>query len=223
MDANYEHLMKGINANLSFNELVEVCKGLKYQWITNNAIIDAIQSAELINKVFSENVNKLIELLKSDGTANNPLVEDEKYVTSYISALTSVYKYRKLPKKLSYYSRLLYEKTIPVTLLESNCVELYSLKGVMVSTGYSIITIGDYGAYIEVLKDQMVRENICVKKGEEYRYREAAYVNKVKYYWYTSKDSSDIKIYYQQRTVDYADYKPSMFYISPFEVALIPM
>ena len=36
-------------------------------------------------------------------------------------------------------------------------------------------------------------------KGQEYRYRGPNFVNSVKYFWYTAKDSSDVKIYFQQK------------------------
>ena len=42
--------------------------------------------------------------------------------------------------------------------------------------------------------------------------------NKVKYLWLTIKDNSCIKIYYQKKSVDYADYKPGMLYVSVHEV-----
>ena len=33
-----------------------------------------------------------------------------------------------------------------------------------------------------------------------------------------SKDQSNVKVYEQKRTVDYADYKVGLFYISPFDL-----
>lgn len=54
-------------------------------------------------------------------------------------------------------------------------------------------------------------------KGQEYRFTEK-YKNNVKYMWLTTKDSSACKLYDQQRTVTYADYKAGYFYVSPFEV-----
>jgi hypothetical protein len=33
-----------------------------------------------------------------------------------------------------------------------------------------------------------------------------------------SKDQNNVKIYEQSKTVDYADYKMGLFYVSPFEL-----
>jgi len=67
---------------------------------------------------------------------------------------------------------------------------------------------------------QIINENICVQKGQEYRINDDNYKNNVKYHWLTCKDNSNIKIYFQQKPVNYADYKPFMYYISPFEIYL---
>lgn len=40
----------------------------------------------------------------------------------------------------------------------------------------------------------------------------------VKYLWLTADDDSDVKIYDQKRSVEYADYKPGMLYVSVYEV-----
>ena len=58
----------------------------------------------------------------------------------------------------------------------------------------------------------MIRENIKVKPGQEYRFSER-YSN-IKYYWYCLKEAEEFKIYYQKNTVIYADYLPKMCYIS---------
>ena len=78
--------------------------------------------------------------------------------------------------------------------------------------------IGDYGAFLEITGEQVNRDVIRVQPGQEYRLREPRYAEHIKYIWMTVPDGSDIKIYWQQRTVEYADYKPGMYYISPFEI-----
>lgn len=40
----------------------------------------------------------------------------------------------------------------------------------------------------------------------------------VKYLWLTADDNSDVKVYDQKRSVEYADYKPGMLYVSVYEV-----
>lgn len=82
-------------------------------------------------------------------------------------------------------------------------VNLESKSGTIIAKGYNRIVIGDYGASIEITKEQIYKNALCVKKGEEYRYK------------------SDCKIYFQQKRVSYADYKVGMFYISPYELNTI--
>lgn len=94
---------------------------------------------------------------------------------------------------------------------------LYTLTGAKIATGYRRIVIGDYGAFVEVVAEQIVRDALCVKKGQEYRYKDERFAEHVKYLWLTAKDASDCKIYLQKKTVDYADYVPGMYYISPYE------
>jgi hypothetical protein len=48
--------------------------------------------------------------------------------------------------------------------------------------------------------------------------REAAFRVKVFYVEWRTKDQSNVKVYDQKRTVEYADYKVGLFYISPFEL-----
>ena len=71
----------------------------------------------------------------------------------------------------------------------------------------------------EIPIEKMILDDIIVKPGEEYRFK-PDYVN-VKYHWYCLSKNHDIKIYYQKNTVAYADYKPEMFYISPYELRLV--
>lgn len=47
------------------------------------------------------------------------------------------------------------------------------------------------------------------------------YSERVKYQWFTARDRSDCKLYFQQKGVTYADYKPNKWYISPFEICTL--
>ena len=137
--------------------------------------------------------------------------------------LSQRYKYRKLNKKLSAEVRQKYLDNIPneLNIEGDKDFKIYALSNTLISNGYNRIVIGDYGAFIEFDKTQIVRENIKIKQGQEYRINDPNYKDKVKYYWLTAKDDSDIKIYYQKRTVTYADYKPEVFYVSPYEIKFI--
>lgn len=96
--------------------------------------------------------------------------------------------------------------------------KLYSLDGTLLCVGYTRIVIGDYGAFVEISPGQVILKNIEYKRGQEYRYQDERYAGHVKYQWLTAKDRSRCKIYYQMLPVSYADYKPGMYYISPYEV-----
>ncbi|MDD3040422.1 hypothetical protein [Bacteroides sp.] len=104
--------------------------------------------------------------------------------------------------------------TMPVAGQEVN---IYSPAGLLLATGYNRIVVGDYGAYLEIPEKNIILPNICVKPGQEYRFNPEY---KVKYFWMMPRDNSHVKIYFQQRKVDYADYQPGMYYISPGEVKI---
>lgn len=133
------------------------------------------------------------------------------------SKLADKYWYRPLPKDLSIKYRNLFRKNIPNFLDINGCEDkLYTLKGTLICNGYKRIVIGDYGAFIEFDKNQANYSHFKEQIGQEYR-NEQKY-NNVKYIWMTIYDESNIKIYYQRRTVKYADYLKGMFYVSVHEV-----
>ena len=95
---------------------------------------------------------------------------------------------------------------------------LVSHEGMPIATGYDRIVVGDYGAFIEIDPSHMLMDNICVQHGQEYRINDERFRDHVKYFWYTATDRSNIKLYFQQKTVTYADYVPGMWYVSVYEV-----
>lgn len=136
--------------------------------------------------------------------------------------LVKQYKYKKLPDELSAEVRKQYLDNLqPEFKIDGDeDMMLCNKNGKIFALGYKRVVIGDYGAFIEFGIDQLVHGVISVKKGQEYRINDERYSNNVKYHWYTIEDGSDIKIYYQQKTVVYADYNENMFYVSPDEVIL---
>lgn len=134
--------------------------------------------------------------------------------------LVKKYKYAKLPSQLSRSARSLYHSQLPseFNMNGDNLAVLTTVEGTPIAKGYLRVVVGDYGAFIEISRDQMIKESLCAKKGEEYRYKDPSYKDSVKYFWFTAKDNSDIKIYSQQKTVSYADYKAGCFYVCPYEV-----
>ena len=135
-------------------------------------------------------------------------------------ALSNQYKYKALPPLISILQREEYEKELPKIFINNEDKPLYSLSGVLISKKWDRIVIGDYGAFSEIDDNDMVKENIKVKDGEEYRMNDPRYSEHVKYFWYVPKSGFPSKIYFQQKTVTYADYKPNKWYISPYECKL---
>ena len=99
-------------------------------------------------------------------------------------------------------------------------VRLFTLDGSLVCKGYERIVIGDYGAFIEISPEQICKDSLCCKRGQEYRFSDVRFADNVKYLWLTAKDKSDCKIYLQKKKVSYADYKPGLYYISPYELCV---
>lgn len=145
-----------------------------------------------------------------------------KDIINLIENLAREYKYKPIPPLLSMQYRQDYLDSLPAGMLvqgNKNC-RIYSKEGTLIACGYTRIVVGDYGAFIEFSPKQAIHNNIITKKGQEYRVNDIRYSKNVKYHWLTAKDNSDCKIYYQIKPVDYADYKPKMYYISPYDVKI---
>jgi hypothetical protein len=138
----------------------------------------------------------------------------------YTDNLVELYHYKKLPTDIREEAHKFYKELVDKSGLkmEGDSVKLYSKEKTLLFSSYDRIVIGDYGAYIECSRDSINKPCIKCKKGQEYRFQNPYFKDKVKYFWYTAKDSSDCKIYFQQKKVSYADYKPFKFYISIEEI-----
>lgn len=136
--------------------------------------------------------------------------------------LAQAYKYKPLPYLFSIEQRKIYEDNLPEWLKveKKKRTPLFSKSGLLISTDYERVVIGDYGAFIEISPKQIVNSSLKVKEGQEYRIVDRHFSERVKYHWYTTKDNTDTKLYYQQKTVDYADYKVGYWYVSPYEVTI---
>lgn len=133
-----------------------------------------------------------------------------KKVISFIEKIAKEYGYKPLPEEKSRLARDWYKKHLPDLEFAE---PIYTSSGKLIATCFERIVIGDYGAYIEFSKEHIMLD-LVIKKGQEFRHNDNF---KGKYLWYTSEDD-DCKIYFQLRKVAYADYKPGMYYISPYEV-----
>ena len=86
----------------------------------------------------------------------------------------------------------------------ANELPIRTHSGLEVATNYSRIVYGGRGAYVEFSFDQVVKTAIFESLTPHYYYRE-----------FFTRDSTHAKVYYQRHRVNYADYIPNMFYISP--------
>ena len=85
------------------------------------------------------------------------------------------------------------------------------------ATGYTRVVIGGRGPYIEFLPGHHIWDSFQMPDEGKYRL-EHPWKDKVFHVEWRTKDLSNVKIYDQKRTVDYADYKVGLFYISPFDL-----
>jgi hypothetical protein len=77
------------------------------------------------------------------------------------------------------------------------------------------VVIGDRGPYVEFEERHMVPDSIYIPFSQRERAKD---FDRYYYAELRSRDDAYTKIYYQFRSVDYADYKVGMFYISPFDL-----
>ena len=89
--------------------------------------------------------------------------------------------------------------------------------GLHVATGYMRIVIGGRGPYIEFLRGHLIWDSLHIPDDEKYR-TEHQWTDRVYYVEWRTKDEGNVKIYDQKKTVDYADYKVGLIYISPFDL-----
>ena len=67
---------------------------------------------------------------------------------------------------------------------------------------------------MEFTPNQILCDKLFIPKNQLYRLSDP----KVYYIEFRTNDSSNVKVYYQMRTVAYADYKIGYFYVSPADL-----
>ena len=93
-------------------------------------------------------------------------------------------------------------------------IEFKTKSGLVLATGYTRMVIGERGPYLEFTTEQMCRNHIDIPSEEKHRIG-----NNIYYYdEYRSLGPERVKIYFQKKTVKYADYKIGYWYISPFDL-----
>lgn len=141
-------------------------------------------------------------------------------VLKYQEEMAKRFRYRPLSGAQRNEAREFYKANLPEGFcLDGGDVAVYSPSGLKIAEGYSRIVIGDYGALVEILPEQVVHENVRVKPGQEYRDTNPKYSGSVTFSWLTAKDDSDIKIQFQKKTVGHTDMVPGRYYVSVLECA----
>lgn len=94
---------------------------------------------------------------------------------------------------------------------------LYTRMGLQVATGYTRVVHGGRGSYVEIHPDHILLRNLHIPKDQAWRYHhDFAY-----YVEYRTIDTANVMVYYQKRTVNYADYLLYMCYISPNDLCVM--
>ena len=98
-------------------------------------------------------------------------------------------------------------------------MEFKTSSGLIIATGFVRLVIGERGPYIEFAKEHLIPANLYMPDNQKWRINSArkgyAY-----YLEYRTRDASYVKIYYQRKLVNYADYRQGMFYISPNDLTV---
>ena len=89
---------------------------------------------------------------------------------------------------------------------------LYFLDGTQFSNGYERVVHGGRGKYVELTKDQIL---VNLKSIFNVRVPDKIDESQPFYYYFLVPEGRREKVYWQIRTVSYADYKPGFYYIAP--------
>ena len=87
-------------------------------------------------------------------------------------------------------------------------MNIYLLNGTLFATNYNRIVHGERGDYVEFEKEHIVPKLIPKFKGP--------ITDDIYYHWLVPKTDLETKVYYQRKTVKYADYKIGKYYVSPY-------
>jgi hypothetical protein len=88
---------------------------------------------------------------------------------------------------------------------------IFLKNGTLFATGYNRIVHGERGDYVEFEKEHIV-QNLKYKFG----FKNSPPPEDIYYLWLYPQSDKNTKVYYQLRTVKYADYKIGKYYVSPY-------
>ena len=84
--------------------------------------------------------------------------------------------------------------------------EFYCKGGELLAIGYTRVVIGKRGPYVEFDSTQLYHDHFEEANADH------------SYFVELRSTLSNVMLYYQLKTVDYADYVPGMFYMSPWDL-----
>jgi hypothetical protein len=108
-----------------------------------------------------------------------------------------------------------YEERLKISIGGDISTVFKTESGLAIARGYTRIVIGRRGPYVEFSDTQIDHFHFHIPENQMWRLSN----KNVFYIEYRTKDTSNVKIYYQTKIVDYADYKIGMYYISPFALS----
>ena len=111
-------------------------------------------------------------------------------------------------------ARSAYEPRLTIPACGLDPFEFFTPSGLRVALGFTRVVFGGRGPYLEFADAHVIRAALQIPSSEAYRLTDhlAYYVE------YRSRCASFVKFYFQRRRVDYADYRPNLWYASPFEL-----
>ena len=98
-----------------------------------------------------------------------------------------------------------YQDRLRIPLEGNDYTRFETSTGLHVATGYTRVVIGGRGPYIEFLPGHLIWDSFQMPDEGKYRL-EHPWKDKVFHVEWRTKDLSNVKIYDQKRTVDYADW-----------------
>ena len=101
-----------------------------------------------------------------------------------------------------------------VELAIEEMTDFYTRSGTLIANGYTgrIVINEKQGQYYEFEERHIIFENIYLPENERWKFEEK-WRSKVDFVEWRSRDKSKVVIIQQLRTVSYADFKETMWYI----------
>jgi hypothetical protein len=93
-------------------------------------------------------------------------------------------------------------------------LEFRTSSDTIIARKYERVVIGQRGPYVEFTSNQILCNKLFIPKSQLFRLSDP----KIYYIEFRTNDDSNVKVYYQMRTVAYADYKIGYFYVSPSDL-----